>query len=46
MGYKNYNGNDKSVVEGSDGISYITSDNFAKYDFDKDGKYYVPSSNS
>lgn len=45
MGYKNYNGNDKSVVEGSDGISYITSENFAKYDFDKDGKY-VASSNS
>ncbi|MDD6710164.1 MAG: hypothetical protein PUE26_08460 [Ruminococcus sp.] len=46
MGYKGYNGTDASVVTGSDGISYITSDNFAKYDFDKDGKYYVPSSNS
>lgn len=46
MGYKNYNGTaDKSVVTGSDGIAYITSDNFAKYDFDKDGKY-VASSNS
>lgn len=46
MGYKNYNGTaDKSVVTGSDGIAYITSDNFAKYDFDKDGKY-VSSSNS
>ena len=37
MGYKNYNG--------TDGITYITSENFAKYDFDKDGKY-VASSNS
>lgn len=45
MGYKDYNGSDTSVVKGSDGISYITSDNFAKYDFDKDGKY-VASSNS
>lgn len=45
MGYKNYNGNDKSVVTGSDGIAYITSDNFAKYDFDKNGKYGA-SSNS
>ena len=45
MGYKNYNGADKSVVKGSDGISYITSENFAKYDFDKDGKY-VASANS
>lgn len=45
MGYKNYNGADKSVVKGSDGISYITSENFAKYAFDKDGKYGA-SSNS
>lgn len=45
MGYKGYNGTDASVVKGSDGISYITSENFAKYDFDKDGKY-VASSNS
>lgn len=45
MGYKNYNGNDKSVIKGNDGISYITSENFAKYDFDKDGKYGA-SSNS
>lgn len=46
MGYKNYNGTaDKSVVTGDDGIAYITSDNFAKYYFDKDGKY-VASSNS
>lgn len=37
MGYKNYNG--------TAGITYITSENFAKYDFDKDGKY-VASSNS
>lgn len=44
MGYKNYNGNDASVVTTNDGISYITSENFAKYDFDKDGKY-VASSN-
>lgn len=44
MGYKNYNGTDESVVTGN-GISYITSENFAKYDFDKDGKY-VASSNS
>ena len=43
MGYKNYNGADKSVVPGSDGISYITSENFAKYAFDKDGKYVAPS---
>lgn len=43
MGYKNYNGADKSVVPGSDGISYITSENFAKYAFDKDGKYAAPS---
>lgn len=45
MGYKNYNGADASVVTTKDGISYITSENFAKYDFDKDGKY-VASSNS
>lgn len=45
MGYKNYNGTDGSVVTGSDGIDYITSDNFAKYDFDKNGKYGA-SSNS
>lgn len=45
MGYKNYNGADASVVTTNDGISYITSENFAKYDFDKDGKY-VASSNS
>lgn len=45
MGYKDYNGTDTSVFKGSDGITYITSDNFAKYDFDKDGKY-VASSNS
>lgn len=45
MGYKNYNGTDESVVTGDDGIAYITSDNFAKYYFDKDGKY-VASSNS
>lgn len=45
MGYKNYNGTDTSVIKGSDGISYITSENFAKYAFDKDGKY-VASSNS
>lgn len=46
MGYKNYNSTaDKSVVTGSDGIAYITSDNFAKYYFDKDGKYGA-SSNS
>lgn len=44
MGYKNYNGTDGSVVTGN-GIAYITSDNFAKYYFDKDGKY-VASSNS
>lgn len=44
MGYKGYNGTDASVVT-KDGISYITSDNFAKYDFDKDGKYDT-SSNS
>lgn len=44
MGYKNYNGTDTSVVT-KDGISYITSENFAKYDFNKDGKY-VASSNS
>ncbi|MCI6506004.1 MAG: hypothetical protein MR996_06510, partial [Ruminococcus sp.] len=44
MGYKDYNGSDTSVVT-KDGISYITSENFAKYDFDKDGKY-VASSNS
>lgn len=43
MGYKNYNGADKSVVPGGDGISYITSENFAKYAFDKDGKYVAPS---
>lgn len=45
MGYKNYNGADASVVTTKDGISYITSDNFAKYAFDKDGKYGA-SSNS
>lgn len=45
MGYKNYNGADASVVTTKDGISYITSENFAKYAFDKDGKY-VASSNS
>lgn len=45
MGYKDYNGTDESVVTGSDGIAYITSDNFAKYYFDKDG-IYVASSNS
>lgn len=44
MGYKGYNGTDSSVVT-KDGITYITSENFAKYDFDKDGKY-VASSNS
>lgn len=43
MGYKNYNGNDKSVVEGSDGITYITSENFVKYKFDENGKYVAPS---
>lgn len=37
MGYKNY--------KGTDGITYITSDNFAKYDFDENGKYVV-STNS
>lgn len=42
MGYRNYKGNDKSVVP-KDGISYITSENFAKYYFDKDGKYVAPS---
>lgn len=42
MGYRNYKGNDKSVVP-KDGISYITSDNFVKYAFDKDGKYIAPS---
>lgn len=45
MGYRNYNGNDKSVVPGGDGIFYITSDNFVKYAFNQDGKY-VPPSNS
>lgn len=45
MGYKNYNVTGESVVKDSDGIAYITSDNFAKYYFDKDGKY-VASSNS
>lgn len=45
MGYKNYNVTGESVVKDSDGIAYITSDNFAKYDFDKNGKYVV-STNS
>lgn len=45
MGYKNYNVTGESVVKDSDGIAYITSDNFAKYYFDKDGKYGA-SSNS
>lgn len=45
MGYKNYNVTGESVVKDSEGIAYITSENFAKYDFDKDGKY-VASSNS
>lgn len=35
MGYKNYNG--------TDGITYITSDNFVKYKFDENGKYVAPS---
>ena len=42
MGYRNYNGSDKSVVP-KDGISYITSDNFVKYKFDENGKYVAPS---
>lgn len=45
MGYKNYNVTGESVVKDSDGIAYITSDNFAKYYFDKNGKYGA-SSNS
>lgn len=38
MGYRNYNGSDKSVVP-KDGISYITSENFVKYKFDENGAY-------
>lgn len=38
MGYRNYNGSDKSVVP-KDGISYITSENFVNYKFDENGAY-------